>query len=87
MPMEDSLAPTAACSPFSFWQLRLATPHRPGSNLKAFLFPDAIMTVTRTHQRMGDFMQDRIHDFFGRILEYKENRKFDGAAMINAQPQ
>jgi hypothetical protein len=87
MPMEVFLALTAACSPFSFRHIRLTTPHRLGTNLYAFLLPDAIMAVIRSNQRMSDFMLDRIHDFFGRILEYKENRKFDGAAMINAQPQ
>ena len=39
-----------------------------GSNLQAFLFPDTIMAVTRTNQSMSDFMQDGVHDLFGRIL-------------------
>ena len=68
VPMESFPALAAACPPFSFGHLRLAAAQWLGSNLQAFLFPDPIMAVTMTDQGMSDFMQDGVHDLFGRIL-------------------
>jgi hypothetical protein len=85
--MEVFFALAASRSPFSFGHVCHATTLWSRSNFQTLMLPDAIMAMLRANQRMRDFMQDRVNDFLGRILEYKENRKFDGAAMINAQPQ
>jgi hypothetical protein len=87
MTMKLFFALTAPCPPFSFGHICLAATLWSRSNFQAFLLPDAIMAVIRTNQRMSDFMQNRINNFFGGILEHKENGKFDGAAMVNAQSQ
>jgi hypothetical protein len=87
MTLELFAALAATCPPFSFGHVCRAAALWSRSNFQTLLLPDAIMAVIRTNQRMSDFVQDRVNDFFGGILEHKENRKFDGAAMINAQPQ
>ena len=84
MAMKIFLALAASRSPFSFGHVCRAATFWSRSNFQAFLLPDAIMAVIGTNQRMSDFVQDRVNDLFGGILEHKENGKFDGAAMVNA---
>jgi hypothetical protein len=85
--MEIDATGFALRSPAALGHFGRATAFRPCAEFQALSFPDDIVPVTGADQGMGNLVKDRIENFIWPIPLYQVDRKFNGLAVINAQPQ
>src|SRR5208283_5360793 len=72
--------------PPAFRHVTMSAAYRPGSDLDALLLPHLVVPVARTDQGMGDLVQDRVPNFFHRVVPLHEvDRKPDDLPVVDAQ--
>lgn len=79
-----AVADRAGCFPDACRHLYVAggTALRACTDLHCHAFPDAIMTVSRSDERVGDFMQDCVHDIGPCVANHEMSRQADFFPLI-----
>src|SRR5439155_19328486 len=84
MTIKTLLAAAAVRLPASFRHVRVAAAHRPSADLLTLPFPNFVVSMSGTDQRVGDLVQQRVVYFVQGIALDEVNRQLDGAALVEA---